>query len=85
MSAMSPEDFLSIMAPQEGQGRDSPSFRLGSIPSTYTSGRPTVKFDGESAASTRTYPYLSSYTPAANDRVLVAMVGHGAVIIGKIV
>ena len=69
----------------ESQGRDSPAFRLGTIPSTYTSGRPQVQFDGESAASTRTYPYLGSYTPAANDRVLVAMVGHGGIILGKVI
>jgi hypothetical protein len=58
-------------------------FRLGTIPGTYVSGRPTVIFDGEGAASSRVYPYLSSYAPAAGDRVLVAMVGHGGVVLGK--
>lgn len=60
------------------------NFRLGTIPNTYTAGRPTVIFDGEGAASTRTYPYLSSYVPAIGDRVLVATVGRSGVILGKI-
>lgn len=60
-------------------------FSLGTISSSYTSGRPQIVFDGESTASTRTYPYLSSYTPAANDRVIIAIVGHGGVILGKII
>jgi hypothetical protein len=57
--------------------------RLATIPGTYTSGRPTVIFDGEGTASTRTYLYLSSYVPAAGDRVLVAMVGRSGIILGK--
>lgn len=67
------------------QASQSVSFRLGTIPGDYVSGRPTVQFDGESTASTRTYPYLASYTPAAGDRVLVAMVGHSGVVLGKVV
>ena len=79
---ITPEDFLGLV---QGTGKTQSSFRLGTIPATYTAGRPTVKFDGESVASARTYPYASSYTPAANDRVLVAMVGHGGVILCKVV
>ncbi|MDP4158135.1 MAG: hypothetical protein Q8911_00015 [Bacillota bacterium] len=79
---MRAEELLEII---KDQGSNSPVFLLGMIPSGYTTGRPTVKFDGESTASTRTYPYLSSYSPASNDRVLLAVVGHGAVIIGKII
>lgn len=78
---MRPEDFLQLLNQDTGP----PVFRLGTIPGTYTGGRPRVQFDGESAASTRTYPYLSGYVPAAGDRVLVAMVGHGAVVLGKII
>lgn len=79
---MDADDLLNIFTPN----KDSPSpFRMGSISSAYVSGRPKVKFDGESADSTRLYPYLGSYTPVANDRVLVAMVGHGGIVLGKII
>lgn len=61
------------------------AFRLGTIPGSYVSGRPTIVFDGEGAAGTRAYPYLSGYAPAPGDRVLVAMVGGGGVILGKVV
>ena len=44
----------------------------------------TVQIDGESAATTKKYTYLSSYTPAVNDRVLIAEVGGSYVILGKI-
>lgn len=60
-------------------------FKLGVIPANYVSGRPAVTFDGESAPSTKTYPYASSYVPAANDRVLLARVGSTWVVICKIV
>lgn len=61
------------------------SFRFGQIPSSYSGGRPTVKFDGETSNSIKTYPYLSSYAPAANDRVLVLFINNSAVILGKII
>lgn len=47
----------------------------------YTSGRPRLIFDGESGVSGKAYPYLSSYTPQPNDRVMVVK----GVVIGKIV
>ncbi|MEW6047863.1 MAG: hypothetical protein AB1609_15525 [Bacillota bacterium] len=78
---MRPEDFLDIMRRSTGP----PVFRLGTIPAGYTSGRPQVQFDGEGSPSTRTWPYLASYAPAAGDRVLVAMLGNGGVVLGKIV
>lgn len=61
------------------------SFKIGTIPGDYVTGRPTIQFDGEGTVSTRTYPYADSYTPAVGDRVLVAVVGDGAVIICKII
>jgi hypothetical protein len=76
-----PEDFITMLKTED----DSFDFRIGTIPANYVSGRPTIQFDGESTAGSRTYPYLSSYAPAAGDRVLVAMVGHGGVVLGKIV
>lgn len=47
----------------------------------YSGGRPRLIFDGETAVSGKAYPYLSSYTPQANDRVMLVK----GVIIGKIV
>lgn len=79
---MNPSEFLQIVSPN----KDDPTvFKMGNISSAYSSGWPKVKFDGESADSVRLYPYMSSYTPAANDRVLVAIVGHSGVILGKII
>jgi hypothetical protein len=65
-------------------------FSLGKIDSTYSSSttpkaRPKVVFDGDTVASSKAYPYLSSYTPTANDRVLLVNVGGSHVIIGKII
>lgn len=60
-------------------------FALGTIPSDYSSGLPNVRFDEETQASVRERPYLDSYTPAANDRVLLARVGRGWVVLGKVV
>lgn len=81
MAILDPVDFLNLIRQSPGV----PTFRLATIPSTYVSGRPTLTFDGEGAATTRTYPHLAAYTPAANDRVLVAMVGHSGVVLGKVV
>jgi hypothetical protein len=47
----------------------------------YTSGRPRLIFDGETEVSGKAYPYLASYTPAADDRVMLVK----GVIVGKIV
>lgn len=44
-------------------------------------GRPQIKIDGESTASIKRYPYLASYEPLLNDRVMIV---HG-VVIGKII
>lgn len=54
--------------------------RFGTIPSNYTSGRPTVILDGNTGATVKKYPYLSSYTPAANHRVMIVQ----GVIMGRI-
>lgn len=78
---ISSEDFLKIMKPS---AKDN-SFVLGRIDATYSSGRPKIIFDGESEESQKKYPYLSSYTPAADDRVLLAKVNGSFVILGKII
>lgn len=59
--------------------------RFGTIPAGYVSGRPTVLFDGESAASTKTYPYLASYAPAVGNRVALVRAGATWLIIGRVV
>lgn len=79
---ISPETFLNVMRKPED---DTDTFRLGTIPDTYSSGRPTITFDGETTTSTKTYPYLSSYAPAANHRVLLARVGHTWVVVGRVI
>lgn len=58
--------------------------KYGTVPPTYAAGQPQVQFDGESSASERTYPHLSSYTPAANDRVALLGRGQSWLIIGKV-
>lgn len=54
--------------------------RFATIASDYTSGRPTLIFDGETAATIKKYPYLASYEPSANERVMVV----SGVVIGRI-
>lgn len=57
---------------------------LGTVKSNTSGSGVTVQIDGESSATTKKYTYLSSYTPAVNDRVLIAEVGGSYVILGKI-
>jgi len=60
-------------------------YKLDKISASYTSGRPSVIFDGESVDTVKKYPYISSYTPVADDRVLLLKVSGSYVIIGNIV
>lgn len=55
--------------------------QFAKVSDDYTSGRPTLVFDGETVATVKAYPYLASYTPLAGDRVMVV----SGVIIGKII
>ena len=57
---------------------------LGTVKAITSGSGVTVQIDGESSATTKKYAYLSSYTPAVNDRVLIAEVGGSYVILGKI-
>lgn len=59
------------------------TFKLGRIDPNYSNGRPRIIFEGESSPSLKVYPYLSSYTPVANDIVLLARVSNSYVILGK--
>lgn len=75
------EEILKITKP------DAPpeNFRLGKIDPAHTTGRPKIVFDGEITASGKQYPYLASYTPAASDRVILALVSGSYIVLGKIV
>lgn len=55
--------------------------KFGKVDPDYVSGRPSLIFDGETVATVKKYPYLSSYTPSASDRVMVIR----GVIVGKII
>jgi hypothetical protein len=79
---MKPEEFVALI---QSIGPELTVFRLATIDPAYSSGQPRVQFDGDVVPGERTWPRLSGYTPAANDRVLIAMVNHGGVILGKIV
>ena len=57
---------------------------LGTVKTITSGSGVTVQIDGESSATTKKYTYLSSYTPAVNDRVLITEVGGSYVILGKI-
>lgn len=56
---------------------------LATVASTNSSGV-TLIFDGAANATTKRYKRLSSYSPTANDRVLVAKMSGTYVVLGKI-
>ena len=58
---------------------------LGTVDPAYASGQPRVTIDGTSGLTVAGLQRLSSYTPAAADRVVLALVGGGDVILGKVV
>ena len=58
---------------------------LAMIEDNYSSGRPKVIMeDDPSGTPIGPYPYLSTYSPNAGDRVLMAKTGRKYVILGKI-
>jgi hypothetical protein len=79
---ISPMDFLNTI--RALQPEQESVTKMGAIPGTYVSGRPAVIFEGEATATTKTYPYLSSYTPTIGDKVLLIRAGSTWVILGKI-
>lgn len=86
---MNPEQFWSLLKGRvttwvKAMVDELDIVRFGTIPGDYASGRPTVTFDGESAPSTKTYPYLSSYTPTATHRVALIRAGHTWLVLGRI-
>lgn len=53
---------------------------------TVTSASPfNIKFDGEGTASARVYKRLSSYSPAANDRVAVLVISGTYLVLGRVI
>jgi len=70
-----------IVKETEEQIKESKNVELGKIDPYYSSGKPSIVFDGEIQASVKKYPYLSSYQPTANDRVMVVR----GVVVGKII
>lgn len=59
-------------------------FKFAVVSDLFPNGAAKLTFDGESIASEKKYPYLASYTPMINDRVLVMAVSGTYIIIGKI-
>lgn len=58
--------------------------KMATIDPNYSSGRPRVIIDGETEVGGKRYPYLSSYTPKANDRVELLKVSGTWVVQGKV-
>lgn len=81
---MDSTQFASLIKDAIRRELPGPPFALGTVSSGYTSGKPSVRFDGEDSASVKTYPYLSGYSPTANDRVLLARVGRTWTVLGKV-
>jgi hypothetical protein len=55
--------------------------KFARIDPDYVEGRPRLIFDGEDVVSGKQYPYLSSYSPQASERVMLIK----GVIVGGIV
>ncbi len=58
-------------------------FKLGTVSQLNAGGTPYVRLDGESTAAEIGIPYLNTYTPVVNDRVLMINY-NGLIIIGKV-
>lgn len=74
---MNPFDFVEWF----GNEQKEKVVQFAKVDPNYTTGRPFLIFDGEATISGKAYPYLSSFTPTANDRVMLVK----GVIVGKIV
>ncbi len=59
-------------------------FKLGTISQLNTGAMPYVVLDGELSAAEIGIPYLDTYTPVLNDRVLMINY-NGLIIIGKVI
>lgn len=64
---LNPQQFIQAF----GNGKTEDIAKFAKVSPTYVSGRPSLIFDGETTEGIKKYPYLSSYTPKAGDRVMV--------------
>ena len=58
---------------------------LGTISTVDNDNGLQLIIDGEDTPTTKKYTYMSSYVPAANDRVLIEEIGGSYVIVGKVI
>lgn len=58
---------------------------LGTISAVDNDNGLQLTIDGEDAPTTKKYTYMSSYVPAANDRVLIEEISGSYVIMGKVI
>lgn len=65
-------------------GKDPELLKLATV-TELVNGRAKIKFYGDEAASEKLYPYISSYTAAAGDIVLLIKQASTFVILGKII
>ena len=65
---ISPDQFVKLIKSKDKKEK---IVRFATVDPNYTSGRPFLIFDGETSPIVKQYPYLSSYVPTANDRVVV--------------
>jgi hypothetical protein len=70
-------EFVSMF----GKEKKEKLIRYAKIDHFYESGLPRLVFDGEEEVSVKSYPYLASYTPYPDDRVMLVK----NVIIGKVI
>jgi hypothetical protein len=74
------EELVQETEPQEAES----DFKLGTVADLFENGTAKIQFDGEETPSEKQYAYLSSYTPAKDDRVLLGAMGGTYIILGKV-
>ncbi len=79
-----PTNFVDLLDEYFKSQHQTQAFYLGKIDPAYTSGLPKVLVDGDDTVADKAYSHNASYTPVANDRVLLARVGNTFVILCKI-
>lgn len=74
---INPSDFVNDFGNQPKEQL----IKFAKVSPNYSTGRPTLVFDGETTESNKAYPYLSSYNPSPGDRVMLVK----GVVVGNIV
>lgn len=77
---ITPEWFVGTFGKEKNKEN---TLQLAKVDPNYSGGRPSVIYDSDIVTGTlsKPLPYLSSYEPAANDRVMIVK----GVIVGKII